>query len=182
MASRYLLGNERYKGLCECGDHAWCVLTLGYVTYVSPEDAPILAAKHWQVYLQPPIRPRNVYAVGFDGRRKKVRLHRAILQVGLGVDHANSNGLDNRRRNLRPSTSRQNVANSRIANVAKTSRFKGVRLVRGSRWCAEIRQDSRKRHLGNFTEETDAARAYDAAAIAIFGEFARTNQMMGLLP
>jgi hypothetical protein len=36
--------------------------------------------------------------------------------------------------------------------------------------------------IGRFDDKTDAARAYDKAAIDFFGEYAKTNKMLGLLP
>ena len=45
---------------------------------------------------------------------------------------------------------------------------------------AKIKADGKTRHIGYFANETDAARAYDLAAIQHFGEYARTNAMMGL--
>ena len=35
----YKRRSSRYRGPCHCGEHAWGVLTSGYVTFVSPEGA-----------------------------------------------------------------------------------------------------------------------------------------------
>jgi hypothetical protein len=92
--------------------------------------------------------------------------------TGIEVDHRNHNGLDNRRSNLRLATGHQNQGNRRPQGGSP--RFKGVYLSR-SKWVAQIRFGGSKRYLGRFTVEEDAARAYDAAARLIFGEFACTN-------
>jgi hypothetical protein len=39
-----------------------------------------------------------------------------------------------------------------------------------------------RRNLGRFKSRIAAAQSYDAAAIEMFGEFAVTNQSLGLLP
>jgi hypothetical protein len=60
-----------------------------------------------------------------------------------------------------------------------TSGFKGVSFYRQTgRWQAYIRHGGRRLHLGMFATAEDAAAAYDAAAIRLKGEFARTNAMI----
>jgi hypothetical protein len=62
----------------------------------------------------------------------------------------------------------------------KSSRFKGVSwdAQRGS-WQAKVGINGKTTHLGRFADEEDAARAYDAAAVAAFGAYARTNFTTG---
>jgi hypothetical protein len=62
---------------------------------------------------------RNLYAIGGiknkNGEFELVRLHRAIMNPPYKriVDHRNSDGLDNRRENLRIATKSQNAFNCR---------------------------------------------------------------------
>jgi hypothetical protein len=104
-------------------------------------------------------------------------LHRVILGVlqGATVDHINGNGLDNRRINLRTCTTAEN-AHNQVPQVGGTSAFKGVCWNRAVRkWQAQIKHGGRKKYLGVFASEQDAAKAYDVAANKYFGAFARIN-------
>ena len=47
MIQERLPSPDRYHGLCACGEMAWAVLTKGYVTFVSPEDAHHLQQRKW---------------------------------------------------------------------------------------------------------------------------------------
>lgn len=92
------------------------------------------------------------------------------------VDHADGDGLNNQRSNLRPASAGQNAAN-RPRRIDSTSGFKGVcaNKSRGLPWRAQICAGYRKRHLGLFVTPEEAARAYDAAARDLFGAYARLN-------
>jgi hypothetical protein len=94
---------------------------------------------------------------------------------GLQVDHEDGNGLNNQRSNLRIASPTQNQGNAR-RRKDNTSGYKGVSWYRRTnKWKAHIRVDKKLRHLGYFIDLTDAARAYDAAALEHFGEFAHLN-------
>ncbi len=91
------------------------------------------------------------------------------------VDHANGDGLDNRRENLREASHGQNMANKRLYRN-NTSGYKGISWQNNRRrWQARIWVAGRFKSLGTYSLPEDAARAYDAAALRYFGEFARLN-------
>lgn len=99
------------------------------------------------------------------------------LITGFDItDHANGDGLDNRKDNLRDVTALQNKRNSKVRSDSKTG-FKGVSSKRGGRrFVARIQGDDGKRQiLGWFHSPEEAAHAYDKAAKELFGEFAWLN-------
>lgn len=100
----------------------------------------------------------------------------SFWSASLEVDHANGDRLDNRYCNLRICTRTQNQQNRgqpRLRKCVPSSRYKGVR--RSGKWAAQIGENQKKRHLGLFETEQEAASAYDRAARQIFGPFARLN-------
>jgi hypothetical protein len=124
---------------------------------------------------------------------RSVRAHRVSWALFHGdwpemcIDHVNGDRSDNRISNLRESTKQQNAWNS--TPRSGTSKFKGVSWHKSAgKWVAQIRVHhvngeqitARYKHLGVFRTEQEAARAYDLAAVEFHGEFARTNEMMGL--
>lgn len=112
-----------------------------------------------------------------NGKRRDIQMHREILDAPPDalIDHRDGNGLNNTRDNLRLSTNQQNQHNQH-PRVGGTSRFKGVFWDAGKqKWCAMIHINMKKIWLGSFASELEAARAYDDAARAMYGEFARPN-------
>lgn len=90
------------------------------------------------------------------------------------VDHKDGDRRNNKWSNLRAATHAENMRNT--SSKGGTSRFLGVfRDSRSGKWRAKINVEGKQMHLGLFEKEDDAAKAYDAAAIEAFGEFANPN-------
>lgn len=139
---------------------------------VSAEDAAFALAHAWYQ------SDRGYVCVEIGGRKTRQRLyfHRCLLNApaNLTVDHINGDPLDNRRENLRLATQAQQNANQRKSRGE--SAYRGVYPRHdGKAWVAQIKINRRAQRLGSFTDEADAARAYDTAARATFGVFARLN-------
>lgn len=159
----------------EHGSYRVVPLTQGQFALVDEADFALVSSYSWRAV--PRADRKGYYAV--SGR---VFMHRAIMgfsEPGFPyqqTDHRDGNGLNNRRFNLRPATPSQNQANSnkRIGR----SVFKGVywRKDRG-KWKAQIRVKTKRRHLGHFVTERDAAQAYNEAALKFFGAFAKLNDL-----
>lgn len=143
-------------------------LTQGYIAIIDDEDWPLVEHYCWRVHSS-----RGwIYAA--SGRRPRIFMHHLILprRPGLLTDHRDGNGLNNRRDNLRYATQAQNLANSSYAGkqLGAASPYKGV-YARDDRWRAVCGH----KHVGYFKTPEEAARAYDAAARARYGEFAVLN-------
>lgn len=87
------------------------------------------------------------------------------------VDHKNTDQTDDSIDNLREATPSQNSANRRRPQVNGMPR--GVSLIPSGRFRAAIKIDGRPKHLGVFDTPDEASAAFNRAAIAQFGEFAR---------
>lgn len=103
-------------------------------------------------------------------------MHRLILGLPDAVhgDHANGDGLDNQRENLRPATVRQNMANRRRQKGAKNP-YCGVERLPSGRFRAKWKDGERYVHGGVFSTPEEAAAVRDAAVRRIHGEYAWTN-------
>lgn len=115
--------------------------------------------------------------------QKTVLLHRLVLGLGsldsnkILVDHINSNTLDNRRLNLRTATYQQNFFNSKKISGC-SSKYKGVvKLIEYSKtiWRVRATLDGIVYSLGRYSNEIEAAKAYDVFAKEKYGEFAKLN-------
>lgn len=158
-------------------------ITCGKIAIVDESDYEFVSRFKWQLKKS----GRNFYAqhcFWLDGKVNCEKMHRMILGLKKGefnVDHINGDGLDNRRCNLRIATDSQNQSNARKRKGCVSS-YKGVRWRdETKKWYAEINKDGIKKHLGCFPTERQAAMAYDKAAKEIFGLYAKTNEIMGLL-
>lgn len=118
------------------------------------------------------------YVLTTDKKASQKQLHRCIMKCPKNreIDHINGNKSDNRRCNLRISTSSQNKMN--MKKRKGTSNYKGVSWkTQNNKWVSQIRFKTKKLHLGYYNLEKDAAIAYNKAAIKFYKEFAILNQI-----
>lgn len=142
------------------------------------EDLPLIEGHQWRVHKGRV--NRYFYAVTYarwpDGRERTLGMH-VLLMGQPGVDHIDLNGLNNRRSNLRLATPSQNAANRPKQTGPYTSQYKGVSWHQAAnKWRASIRVNGVRTHLGVFTDERQAAEAYDRAAYAAWGDFSLLNE------
>jgi HNH endonuclease len=90
-----------------------------------------------------------------------------------GPDHINLDQADNRICNLRLATPSQNNANRRRPRNNSSGK-KGVYLYR-RKWHATITKDYKHYYLGSFDGIDQAAAAYAAKSVELYGDFARTD-------
>jgi len=108
-------------------------------------------------------------------RRTTLTLHHLILgkpEKGMQVDHKNHNGLDNREENLGAVTRAENQRNRR-SQKNSSSNYKGVSWDKQhKKWSAHIwnTEENKLIHLGRFTCEKEAARAYNKKALELWGD------------
>lgn len=149
-------------------------LTKDKFAIVDADDYVMVSRFKWSA--EQNTRSKDFYSVFKKGGRR-VYMHRLILKTpdGMVTDHINHDTLDNRKINLRNATDSQNRKNRRKARNNKSG-YKGASFNRRcSKWVANILIDGKYKHLGYFPTVIDAAKAYDAAAIAAYGAFACTN-------
>lgn len=153
----------------------------GLVALVDDEDYERVSRHTWW----PAKRDRTFYAwtrlvKGDDS--SAILLHRFIFPIIGELDHQDLNGLNCQKHNLRPATRQQQSRNRNkdkgLMGKPTTSAYKGVWKDSHNNlnpWTAEITVSRKRIRLGCFSEEQEAARAYDRAARKFFGEFAKTN-------
>ena len=153
-------------------------LSRGLFAIVDDVDVALVGQYKWCA-IQSTGGRRCFYAVcPMTKSRPKLIMHRLIAGTppGLDTDHVNGDGLDNRRANLRHATRSQNSANS--WNQRNKTGFRGVSAsFKASKWpwLATITVRGQYHWIGYFETAEAAARAYDAKAIELQGEFARLN-------
>lgn len=156
-------------------------LTKGQFALVDREDYERVAAFKWRAAVKS--KCGGFYAIRTaqlsDGpavKDKIIYMHCFVIGVFRSVDHRDSNGLDNRKSNLRQCTSHENCMNRRVSSLS-TIGIKGVRRTscNSSRFESSISFRNRKFFLGTFGSADEAAHAYNKAAISLHGDFASLN-------
>lgn len=115
--------------------------------------------------------------ISVDGRRHGLLVHRVLWAMRNGawpkatIDHKDTVRTNNCWRNLREATYSDQNAN----RPAIRAGLKGATLDRRTgRYVAQITRNGRYHFLGRFASELEAHKAYEEAATAMHGEFARS--------
>lgn len=149
---------------------ATVILSRGEIAVVDEEDLALVSQKSWYAAYGP---SGNVYAEARHGKGH-IRMH-TLITGQYSIDHIDNDGLNNRRSNLRPATQSQNGMNRNKVR-GTSSKFKGVGWHKKTRcWRAYIKRDGMTKSLGYYKDEIEAAKAYDKAALELFGEYAKLN-------
>ena len=160
---------------CVEGALAYIELLNGGVAIIDAADAGLVAGRGWSHNKVSGQRYVCTYSYGGG---KRTYLHRFLVQAPRGwtVDHADLDGLNNRRGNLRVASKAENGAN-RTAPRNNTSGAKGVIRYRRNRelWVAQIGARDGVHYLGIFDSREAAQAAYFTAAIKRYGQFARAQ-------
>ena len=141
------------------------------------EDLPLLEG--WTVA----ITGRNyvqMQGTKLHGPQQCPYLYRLILRAaeGIEVDHISGDPLDNRKVNLRLCSRGENACNGprhTTGNNPYKGCYYGKRQTGEKKWLAQIVYKRVPLYLGWFLTPEEAALAYNAKAVELFGRFARIN-------
>jgi len=130
------------------------------------------------------------YSHGTPGRSYATRYHKGVF-IRLAreildappdsvVMYRNGNTLDCRRKNIccakRSCIMRHRRKSTNYGGRRTSSRFKGVTFDKQrKKWRAQIRYDSKIKYLGAYNKESEAAHAYDLAAVEYYRRCALLN-------
>jgi hypothetical protein len=152
-----------------------------YVALVDDRDFEELRGYYWHVQRVYHSRRCLLYASRSvkqsDGKQGCILMHRDIMKAPkeFDVDHADGNGLNNQRSNLRVCTRSQNLANQQLAKHNKSG-TKGVCWSKeNNKWIAQLQLHGKRIYLGRFFDKNEAIKAHKEGMRRYFGEFARTE-------
>ena len=154
-------------------------LTNGMAAMVDDEDFEELSKFRWSVSGDG--KRYAYYARRYVGERSGklayIAMHTEIMNPPsrMVVDHANGDGLDNRRGNLRVCSHGENMFNKRKYRSQQSSKCVQF-LPRSGKWTSRIQCSGVRKYIGFFKTEEEASAAYAKAAAKLFGGFAQCNQ------
>ena len=166
IAARFgVIGNQSKFPVVRLRDGYALLCVAGVEAKIDRANADIAAAHRWHLDHD-----------GYLASTKLGKLHRWVAAAKRGeiVDHINGNKLDCRSSNLRIVSVHESLCNRRSFNQS-SSIYKGVSKHPSGKWRAIISSHGKAQSLGYFSDQVEAAKAYDQAARKAHGDFARLN-------
>lgn len=152
------------------------IIANGKQVFVDDEDYEYLSEMNWTTtkggYASMTLQNNYV--------RTSFLMHRLIMKqpTNKQIDHIDGNRLNNQKSNLRLATNAQNQMNRKKGSGCY-SIYKGVCFMKHWKlkkpWCAYIKFNGKRKHLGCFKTQKEAALAYNQAASSLFKEYAKLN-------
>lgn len=164
------------------GDVAYVPLTRGMTAIIDADDVPLVYGYNWSALSS---RGGLFYAGRGQAivprKQTTIHLHRAIMGAVDGgpiVEHRDRDTMNCRRSNLRFADQTINNQNS-SRRGDNLSGYRGVWFTPGKRrtlpWQAQINHKGTRYRLNGFATAEEAARAYDAKALELYGPDANLN-------
>jgi hypothetical protein len=135
-------------------------LTQGKAALVSDDKYEMLSCHKWYAVKRYGIFYAVRRITTAKNKQKEISMHRVIMDApkGVEVDHFDGDGLNNQNENLRLVTHRQNIQN---LHSKRTSIYPGVCWHKVTqKWSSSISIDGRQKHLGVYSSELEAFKAY----------------------
>ena len=156
-----------------------------FISYVDTEDLEKLFAFPYTFFPRPNHAGYYLHATEYLGIDEKpvnrmIRYHRWILGIDKydktrRVDHENHNTLDNRKSNLRVTTTQKNLQHRKTRNKNNQSGYRNVCLISG--WYRIQLQVNGANHLfpEKFRNAEEAGVFADAMRLKYYGEYSGNN-------
>lgn len=150
----------------------------GMVALVDDEDYEKTIQRYWAVTSHDTTLSITTN-IDDGGKNRAVSLQRFIMQLnvrdGNVISFRDSNRLNFQKENLIVSD-RKLVARKSRGQRNTSSKYKGVTWDKDlKKWRASIKAEGKRKHLGCFVLEDDAAKAYNKAVLIYFGDDAFQN-------
>lgn len=173
-------GKCNYGCYTSYSEYAICELPDKTKFIIDMEDYPLVSQYKWTQ------TPRGYFVSAMGKRGGHTFLHRLVmkhydLKENEFIDHIDCDKTNCRKSNLRICKKTDNNRNILIQKNNQCG-YKGVHWAKDRRkWRADITVNRQHIHIGSYDTAEEAALAYDECAVLYYGEFAKTNAMMGLL-
>lgn len=149
------------------GDLLTITTAKGQKIYADAADYEKLSRYSWC------ISAKGYPVANINNRLRKMHQYLIDIPAGKVVDHINRNPLDNRRKNMRICSRKENGR-----NISSKNAVHGIRKTKSEKYAVRITSDSKEKYIGTFSTYAEAVEARYKAEDMYHGEYAYHNSCM----